>query len=162
MIWVNNCLQLFCFTSAGSQGVQFLLVLRGVCNMWRWVWGIWWWCDSCHWEQHSTCGHELVSPIILGAYIHKLSSREHRKKLKKFEGLASYSEDVSWRKILFLVFIYCPDWKTWHLSNRYRAWIKDVQAWSACQNFGAWHPRVIAFHWNHNGTWYLFSKCSYE
>jgi len=51
-----------------------------------------------------------------------------------------------------------PDWKTWQLSTRYRAWKGDFQAWHAWQNFDAWCLRVTASYWNHNGVRNLFSK----
>jgi len=51
-----------------------------------------------------------------------------------------------------------PNWKTWQLSTRYRAWQGDFQAWHEWQNFGTWRSHATAFYWNHNGAWNLVSK----
>jgi len=56
------------------------------------------------------------------------------------------------------VAIATPDWKTWQLSTRYRAWLWDFQACQVWQNLCACGSRVTAFHWNHNGAWNLFPQ----
>jgi len=30
-----------------------------------------------------------------------------------------------------MVLTFLPDWKTWQLSTRYRAWQRDFQSWHA-------------------------------
>jgi len=37
---------------------------------------------------------------------------------------------------------YYPDWKTWQLSTRYRAYQGDFCAWHSWHKYGVWCSRV--------------------